>query len=128
MRPRVSFSDLLDERLAGLPVEDTPPAARRAYLPPTLGFFPFEVRTPRRIRMLSPRQERAFGQFVRLGAPIGRNFTDAELRSAFRMLARDYHPDRHPHSSDPEKSRLSVLFQELMDAYEHLQTAAMAAA
>jgi hypothetical protein len=128
VRPHVSFSDVLDETLAGFPIDDTPPAAPRTYLPPTLGFFPFEARKPRRIRILSPRQESALGAFVRLGARIGRNFTEAELRSAFRMLAREYHPDRHPHSSDAEKSRLSAAFAQLTDAYEHLQTAAPAAA
>jgi hypothetical protein len=124
----VSFSDVLDEYLAGSPVEDTPPAASRTYHPPTLGFYPFAARIPRRIRILSPRQETALGAFVRLGARIGRNFTETELRSAFRMLAREYHPDRHPHSSDEEKSRLSAAFSQLTDAYEHLQSAALSQA
>jgi len=124
----VSFSDVLDEHLAGFPAEDAPSAAPRAYLPPTLGFFPFERRSPRRVRILSPLQETALAAFVRLGARIGRNFTDTELRSAFRMLAREYHPDRHPQSSDQEKSRLSAAFSQLTDAYEHLQNAALRAA
>ena len=128
VRPGISFRDVLDEHLAGFRVEDTPAAAKSAYLPPTLGFFPFAARMPRRIRILTPRQETALGAFVRLGARIGRNFTETELRSAFRMLAREYHPDRHPHSSDQEQSRLSAAFAQLTDAYEHLQTAALTAA
>lgn len=42
--------------------------------------------------------------------------TEAEIKAAFRRLARSYHPDRHP--DEPE--RYTALFQELNEAYATL--------
>ena len=59
---------------------------------------------------------------VALGGTLHRDFTNAELRSAFRALAREYHPDRHPGSSEFERERLAALFTRLRAAYEQLQS------
>jgi hypothetical protein len=73
---------------------------------------------PRRI--LTPTQQQALEDLVRHGATLGVDFTDGELRSAFRALARRYHPDRHPESEALEQARLSRTFASLTDAYRHL--------
>ncbi len=59
---------------------------------------------------------------MRHGATLTVDFTDGELRSAFRALARCYHPDRHPESGALEQARLSRVFAGLADAYRHLVT------
>lgn len=49
---------------------------------------------------------------LELGFPA----TEAEVKAAFRRLARSYHPDRHP----DEAVRYTTLFQELNEAYKTL--------
>jgi hypothetical protein len=71
-------------------------------------------------RPLAARQERALGELVGLGANLRADFTAAELRSAFRALARRYHPDGHPGSSPAMKVRLSRLFAALTENYRCL--------
>jgi hypothetical protein len=78
---------------------------------------PAPVRTA---RTLSPRQRRAVDAMAALGARLDDDFTAAELRRAFRRLAREYHPDRHPASSASETARLSRLFADLSDHYRCL--------
>ena len=77
------------------------------------------IRPPTR-RTLMPHEQRAFDYLVDLGAKLSPEFTETELRSAFRALAREYHPDRHPGSSQQQMERLTALFQRLRQAYEHL--------
>ena len=89
--------------------------------------------TPRRIRraaprMLSPRQQDAFRRLVELGAEIDVDFTPEELRSAYRRLARRYHPDHHPETSEAERQQLARLFAQASDSYAELQDAFAAAA
>ncbi len=71
-----------------------------------------------------PHEQRALDYLVGLGARLDSDFTEVELRSAFRALAREYHPDRHPDSSQQQRERLSALFRRLRQAYEHLQAVA----
>lgn len=73
-------------------------------------------------RVLTERQQQALAHFVGLGARLHADFTSRELRSAFRLLARLYHPDRHPGCSEFEKARLSRLFAGLHEAYRQLLT------
>lgn len=89
-----------------------------------------EVKRPpqRPRRVLSPTEQRALDRLVDLGATIDASFTAEELRSAFRALARRYHPDRHPKASATERARLSSLFAQLRQAYTDLQPAVPAAA
>jgi DnaJ-domain-containing protein 1 len=53
-----------------------------------------------------------------LELPLGA--LDAEVRSAFRRLARDVHPDRHPRASADERKALLQRFAELSAAYHTL--------
>ena len=46
---------------------------------------------------------------------ISRNATDQEIKSAFRKLARQFHPDLHPHDQKAE-----LEFKEINEAYEIL--------
>ena len=46
---------------------------------------------------------------------ISRNATDKEIKSAFRRLARQFHPDLHPHDEKAESE-----FKEINEAYEVL--------
>jgi hypothetical protein len=75
---------------------------------------------PRVSQPLAVGQVHAFGELVGLGADLPVDFTAAELRSAFRALARRYHPDSHPGSSDIAKVRLTRLFADLVENYRRL--------
>ena len=46
---------------------------------------------------------------------VSRNATDKEIKSAFRKLARKFHPDLHPHNERAESE-----FKEINEAYEIL--------
>ena len=46
---------------------------------------------------------------------INRNATEKEIKSAFRQLARKFHPDLHPHDDEAESE-----FKEINEAYEIL--------
>jgi hypothetical protein len=72
---------------------------------------------PRVARSLKPAEKLALQTLVRLGAALDGRFTARELRSAFRALAQRYHPDRHPHVTEAERSRLSATFAEVTSAY-----------
>ena len=43
--------------------------------------------------------------------------TPAEVRRAYRALARRFHPDAHPHASESERRALAARFDELTRAY-----------
>jgi hypothetical protein len=77
---------------------------------------------PRRVtHTLSAPERRAFETLLRFGGRLDAAFTWQELRSAFRSLVLRYHPDRHPGSSDQERSRLAACFTEIATAYQQLQ-------
>jgi hypothetical protein len=143
MRGGVAFSDILQEKLDVHLSEEAPTHTPAGFpMPPPLGFFPsyLSPRTyshghvsprrwqppvrPRPRRTLMPHEQRALGYLVSLGARLEADFTEAELRTAFRMLAREYHPDRHPNGSPQQTERLTALFRRLRQAYEDLQGAA----
>ena len=77
----------------------------------------------RPLRRLTASQQRVLGDLICLGANLRPDFTARELRSAFRTLARRYHPDRHPLASKVEKARLSCLFTDLTNNHQHLLVA-----
>ncbi len=147
MAPAAGFSDVLrqfvDRAAAGDPTD-----ARRWH--PGIGtrpLFPFEMpgpppqpvapaparctveapppRRPRQApaRTLTPAQRRALGHLVALGAAISPDFTREELRSAFRALARAFHPDRHPGIGPAEQARLSAAFAAMRAHYDVLTRA-----
>jgi hypothetical protein len=134
MRSGVQFGDVLDDKVGQFQQATRSRQAApdcRQYRPvsdPILLFFDLRFRpsppppsSPRRV--LTPRQDRAFHALVELGATLPTDFTDADLRSAYRLLALKYHPDRHPGSSRAEAERLALLFTQLTDAYRQLSLA-----
>ena len=47
---------------------------------------------------------------------VGRNASLEEIKSAFRKLARQYHPDQNPDKPNAEER-----FKQVQEAYEQLQ-------
>lgn len=74
-------------------------------------------RTPRARRTLSPAQRAALGTLRRHGARLDDDFDRRELKSAFRELARQLHPDMHPHATPEERAWLASAFREAREAY-----------
>jgi hypothetical protein len=74
-------------------------------------------------RTLTPRQHDALRALWGLGARLGADFTEPELRSAYKSLARRYHPDSHPDGSEAEVARLARIFANLTDCYRLLLSA-----
>jgi hypothetical protein len=144
-----AFDEWLDRKLA--PAPTTQPAAERpptrtADIPHPLLFAepqrrfgahaygwtrrdtqpspsPAEAVPRRQVRTLTEPEHAALQELVRSGASLVADFSATELRSAFRALARRYHPDRHPFSTDVEKARLSRVFVKLSEHYRLLQAA-----
>lgn len=71
-------------------------------------------------RRLTAHQREALSTFVLLGARLDETFTEKDLRSAFRSLARQYHPDRHPGTGPAELARLTRLFATISTHYQEL--------
>ena len=67
-----------------------------------------------------PGLRQALEKFIWLGAAVGLDFSATELRSAFRVLALRYHPDRHPGIADVERARLGRIFAELSECHRQL--------
>jgi len=74
-------------------------------------------------RTLTAGQQQAWSNLVAMGATLPADFTNADLKRAFKHLARVYHPDRHPGCSEFERARLARQFAMLHDAYRQLLTA-----
>jgi hypothetical protein len=80
-----------------------------------------EAQPSRPARTLSLAQRQALDVLRSVGgATLADDFTDAELKSAFRALARRFHPDRHPESADGERARLARTFGRIAEAYRLL--------
>lgn len=75
----------------------------------------------RRRRTLSARDQQAFDALIDLGAALDVDFTADDLRRQFRQLARRYHPDRHPDSTQAVRVRLADAFARVRAAYERLR-------
>jgi hypothetical protein len=74
-------------------------------------------------RTLSMKHQDALDTLLGLGARLDQDYTDGELRRAFRTLALRYHPDRHVDAGDAERAHLAALFARAHAAYELLKTA-----
>jgi len=94
--------------------------AARAY---GSGIRPAVAAPARPVRRLTTAQARSLDALNLLGAGVRAGFSVTELRSAFRGLARRYHPDRHPGASDADRQQLAQQFMALRASYETLLTA-----
>jgi len=80
---------------------------------------------PPPVRRLTTTQQHALRRLQRLGAiDLGPGFSDHQLRTAFRALAKRFHPDRHPASGPVEREDLAWTFASVCDAYRELTGAA----
>ncbi len=78
----------------------------------------------RPVRHLTIGQRQALDALVALGARLDDAFTARDLRSAFRTLARRYHPDRHPALDGRDAARLAAHFTRAREAHDQLRTVA----
>lgn len=103
----------------------TPDGTPRANEPESYGVGPAVSTVPpaRLRRRLTTAQWRALEAFNQFGAGIHVDYSVGELRSAFRMLARRFHPDRHPDANVVDRHRLAVQFTTIRNSYETLLTA-----
>jgi hypothetical protein len=137
-----SFADVLDEALR-LAVPDagdfagagpaTPPA--RPYVAhPFLFARPLTASMPRWLWLSQPEtppvrpdhpltdhQRQALDRLVDLGASLAANFTAAELRREYRLLAFRYHPDRHAGAGELERTSLARAFAATTTDYRSLR-------
>lgn len=74
------------------------------------------LRDPR----LSPAQRDALTALRRLGAAIADEFDASQLKAAFRRLALELHPDRHPGADLGRREWLGTRFAVLCEAYRTL--------
>jgi len=125
--PAASFAHVLDRLIDAVP---RPPSTvtNAGILTAPLLFVDFtpaprvapKPRAPRPRRQLNTLQQIAVEVFGRAGGALTDDFTDAELKSTFRRLARELHPDMHPDASIDRRTKLAVRFAEVRDAYEQL--------
>lgn len=66
----------------------------------------------------TPTESVASSAYTLLG--VERDADAAEIRRAFRRLARELHPDRHPEATDPERRALALKFAQVAAAYQSL--------
>ncbi len=82
---------------------------------------PFAQGRPRPRRVLNRRLRAALDVLRSAGAvDLGDDFLAAELKTAFRRLARSAHPDMHPGVSEHERRCLVERFRQIRDAYQVL--------
>ncbi|MCP3101254.1 molecular chaperone DjiA [Myxococcus sp. K15C18031901] len=61
----------------------------------------------------------ASAHFEALG--LAPDASDAQVKSAFRRLAAELHPDKHSHLKGPDAEAVARRFQEVRDAYEEIR-------
>jgi DnaJ-class molecular chaperone len=78
----------------------------------------------RRFVAVTPAQRTALSVLRRYGATdLSGDMAEADLKRAFRTLARRYHPDCHGHASSDERARLAAAFADVAAAYRTLLAA-----
>jgi hypothetical protein len=135
--PATTFAELLDLELGRVAEE----SSESAVPPPSTSSLPV-FRSFVRIEIPFVTKPAAYGRAALTG-PIGTStagevcarlalespsiasmaFSQAELRSAFRQLAREHHPDRHPDASSVEAAQWSGSFAEVERRYRRLAAA-----
>jgi hypothetical protein len=77
-------------------------------------------------RALTSRMRTALEVLRSAGAiELADDFLPAELKAAFRRLARTAHPDMHPRANEHDQRCLIARFREIRDAYYVLSTSSM---
>jgi hypothetical protein len=100
------------------PMSGAPYVHRRGYIPIPSVSSPPQSR-PRRV--LNARMRTALDALRAAGAvDLADDFFPAELKAAFRRLARSTHPDMHPRASEYEQRCLVARFLEIREAYRLL--------
>jgi hypothetical protein len=142
MRRRSRFAQILDEKLCAPQRTEAhrhQPQSRSAQgmLPhPFLFAAPYRVfkasaylqhsecaAAPR--RALAAHEHAALLALNHFGARLTADFTAHDLRRAFRGLARQYHPDRHPLCDQAEKAQLARVFSEIVAHHRQLTRVAL---
>lgn len=126
--PAAAFAHVLDRLIDGAGPSST--AVTAGILTSPLVAAPFAGRhssmlprtTPviapvRPRRRLTSAQARALELLRRAGADLHPDYFASELKSAFRRLARQLHPDRHPQADAAARAALSAAFREVREAY-----------
>ena len=106
-QPSCTAAHILHSPLKGIPVGW---AASRYFRPAAVG----------PVRVLAPAERHAFDELVGLGARLREDFTPIELRSAFRTLARRYHPDRCPGRTPADQAHAARIFSFIVGHYRCL--------
>jgi hypothetical protein len=123
--PAASFAHVLDRLIDAGAGSSSMAATAGILTSPLFGMpqcvpvraFRDRPRAPRTRRVLTPPQRFALDTLRRHGARLPDDFDRAELKSAFRELARGLHPDMHPHASAVERAWLAAAFGEARQAY-----------
>lgn len=92
-----------------------PPAHAGAHAPATPA--PPATRPARR---LSAAEREAARRLRQWGADLPEDFTDLELKRAYRQLARQFHPDQHPAASAATRAALGGAFHQIHLMYRLL--------
>ena len=82
-----------------------------------------DCRMPGARPVLTAHQQEALDHLLSLGARLRADFTARDLRSAFRDLARRYHPDRHHGGSLAEIAHVTRVFATMSAHYQCLLAA-----
>jgi len=77
----------------------------------------------RQVRELFNAVENLFNKELRIlnEKELTANYTEQELKSAYRRLAKKYHSDNYPNLSESEKKRYEEKFKEVNNAHEALK-------
>lgn len=135
-----SFADVLDEALrlemadaAGFAAAGPAPAPAPPYVAhPFLFARPLTASAPhwlsppdlppvRPDHPLTDDQRQALERLIDLGASLAANFSAAELRREYRLLAYRFHPDRHAEAGDLERVGLARAFAAATADYRRLR-------
>jgi hypothetical protein len=101
------------------------PSSTAAHTPATRRVAPLDpapMVAPVAGRRLTPGEMQSLQMLNALGARLSADFSMSDLRSAYRRLARRYHPDRHPNGG-VDHLRWTRLFAEITTHHRHLTRA-----